>query len=402
MLAIGLAAGPLHAAPASLTLPEAIRQALEREPELRASSGRVGVARGQAVQAGLWSNPELQFSVEDMPLRDAGWSASKRMAGFSQTVPFPGKKRLEGEIGILGLRLSQAELALRRTETVRNVKRAFFQTLAAESLVKVAGDLAKAAEGLAISARKRVEAGAAPEQEALRAEIPLEKARMELADFQRELFNARKLLATLLGRSELGPTTIIGTLAESADPQWLDRQPAEPLAEHPGKKVAQANVSRAALVLHRARLDIFPDVTVGVGAGREAVTNAAIGEIRFGIPLPIVDSSSGKRQEARANLAVAQAEAEAIALRLSREWSNAAERVRVASAQAQIYRKRVLPKANQALSRMQSGYDEGKFSLVDVIETQRTAAEAQLAYQQKLMELNLAQVDLEALLGWLK
>jgi cobalt-zinc-cadmium efflux system outer membrane protein len=44
------------------------------------------------------------------------------------------------------------------------------------------------------------------------------------------------------------------------------------------------------------------------------------------------------------------------------------------------------------------GFAEGKFNFIDLVDTQRTAAEARLAYQQRLLEMNLAQADLEALL----
>ena len=39
------------------------------------------------------------------------------------------------------------------------------------------------------------------------------------------------------------------------------------------------------------------------------------------------------------------------------------------------------------------------FGFIDLLDTQRTAAEARLVYQQKLLELNLAQVELETLSG---
>ncbi len=151
--------------------------------------------------------------------------------------------------------------------------------------------------------------------------------------------------------------------------------------------------------MRRARLDALPDVTVGLGAGREAMTNAAIGEIRVGLPLPIFDGSGGKRRESRGNLAVAEAEEAAVGLKLSREWNAAAARVRSASEQAGVFRERILPKANEVLRRTQTGFDEGKFLLTDLIETQRSAAELRIGYQQKLLELNIAQADLEALLG---
>ena len=382
----------------SLTLPGAIRLALENNPELRATRAKLEAAAGQAEQAGRWSNPELELRAEDWPLRGGGWSNSKRIAGVSQTLPFPGKKAVERKIGLAGVRLSQAELALRQVEIVRNVKAAFYQVLAAEALVAMGGDLVKSAETLFASVAKRVEAGGAPEQEKLRMAIPLEKARMDQGELERDLAAARKTLATLLGRSDLDAWTVTGKLAETGGLAGLKKLP----EGHPSRVAAKVNVARAELSVRRARLESYPDVTMGVGMGREAITNDSIAEIRFGVPLPILDNSSGKRREAHANLAVAEAESNAVELRLSREWSLAASRVRLASEQARTYREQILPKATEALDQVQAGYNEGKFALADAIETRRTAAEGRFAYQRKLLELNIAQAELEALANKLK
>ena len=60
---------------------------------------------------------------------------------------------------------------------------------------------------------------------------------------------------------------------------------------------------------------------------------------------------------------------------------------------------RILPKANEALRLVQTGFEQGKFGFIDLLDTQRTTAEVRLTYQQKLLELNVAQAELEALLG---
>ncbi len=392
MLGAPIIAAPLQAAP--LTLPQAIGRALEREPELRASASRVEAARGQAQQAGRWSNPELAVSLEDWTLREPDLKNAKRLAGFNQTVPFPGKKSLEREIGASGVRLSQAELALRRAETIRATKAAFYQALAAEDLLMEGRIVVQNAETLAAAARKRVAAGAAPEQDTYRAEIPLEKARLNLPDYQRDLANARRTLATLLGCPEADLGQLQGKLAETASPALLGAAPA--VEETPAWHAAQAGVRRAGLEVRRAALETYPDVTLGVSAGKEAETNVTIGQISLGIPLPIFDDASGKQREARANLAVAQAQAEAARSKYVREWAEAVARVCAASEQAAVFRERILPKADEALRRMQAGFNEGKHPLNDLLDTQQTAAEAHIAYRQKLLELNLAQADLEA------
>lgn len=385
----------------TLTLERAVRLALEHNPELRASAARVDAAAGRAYQAKLWSNPELELGTEDGPT-GAGRviSGAKQTIGLAQTLPFPGKKKLDREIGVTAVRATEAELHLRRLELVRDVKAAFFEVLAAERLVAVAGELVQVAEASASTARKRVEAGAAADQEQLRAELTLEQARTELAGFQRDLVAARQRLATLLGRPDLTEAPVSGALAESADLALLDQGPERWLATHPGVVTARRNRERAELELRRARLEPYPDVKLGVAGGREGAPDRdSIVEFRVSLPLPIIDRSKGRKQEARANVAIAEAEAVAIEQRLLQAWGIASKRFRTAAEQVTAYRERILPKANQALRLVQTGFEQGKFGFIDLLDTQRTTAEARLVYQQKLLELNTAQAELEALLG---
>jgi len=382
-----------------LTLEGAVRLALEHNPELRASRGRIDAATGRAYQAKLWTNPELELSTEDGPV-DSGRviSGAKQTIGVAQTIPFPGKKKLDGQIGVSNIRFSEAELSLRRVELVRDVKSGFYQVLAAERLVEVASELVKVAESSAATARKRVAAGAAADQEQLRAEIPLEQARTELSGSQRELTTARQNLALLLGRPDLADAPVAGELAETADLTLLERGLETWLTNHPSVLAARTSRNRAELEIRRARLEPYPDVRLGVAGGREAVPDReSVVEFRLSLPLPIIDRSRGKKQEAQANARIAEADLEAVEQRLLREWGVASTRLRTAVEQATNYRERILPKANEALWLVQTGFEQGKFGFIDLLDTQRTTAEARLAYQRKLLELNIAQAELESL-----
>ncbi len=93
----------------------------------------------------------------------------------------------------------------------------------------------------------------------------------------------------------------------------------------------------------------------------------------------------------------AEAELHVVQQQLQREWANTQKRYRTAGEQVANYRQRILPKAEQALRLVQTGFEEGKFNFIDLVDTQRTTAEARLAYQKKLLELNVAQAELESL-----
>ncbi len=382
-----------------LTLESAIRLALENNPELRASGARVNAAAGRAYQAKKWTNPELELSAEDWPVNNGGgFSNAKQTIGIAQTLPYPGKKSLDKQIGGAGVKLSEAELAVRRTEIVRDVKAAFFRVLATEQLVEVSTQLVAVAESSAATARKRVDAGAAAYQEQLRAEVQMEQARIELTGFQRELAMARQIFATFLGRPETSRARLAGALAETPDVSVTEETAQERLAKHPSLSAAQANLDRTQLANRRARLEPFPDVKVGVSGGRLGETDQSIIQMGFSLPLPIIDRGKGREQEARANMNEAEAELHAVQQQLQREWANALNRYRTAAEQVANYRERILPKAAEASRLVQTGFEEGKFNFIDLVDTQRTTAEARLAYQQKLLEMNIAQAELEALL----
>ena len=383
-----------------LTLSNAIELALANNPALRASGSRIDAASGRAYQAKLWPNPELELSAEDWPVSGGGgFSDAKQTIGLAQTFPFPGKKKLDRQIGASGVRLTQAELSLRRLELMRDVKTAFFQVLAAERLVAVETELVIVAESSATTASKRVAAGAAADEEQLRAEIPLEQARTELAGFQRELLAAHQTLAMLLGRPDLSSAAVSGALAEAPTPGLLDRGPERWLASHPSVVAARTSRDRTQLELRRARLEPYPDVKAAVAGGRIGETDQSIIQLGFSLPLPIIDTGKGKKQEAQANVSVADAELASIEQRLLRDWATARQRLRTAADQVATYRDRILPKANEALRLVQTGFEQGKFGFIDLLDTQRTTAEVRLAYQHKLLEFNVAQAELEALLA---
>jgi outer membrane protein, heavy metal efflux system len=388
------------AGPNMLTLDEAIRVALESSPELQASGARVNAAAGRAYQARKWTNPQLQMNADEWPVGGGGrgFSDSIQTIGIAQTLPYPGKKSFDKQIGGAGVRVSEAELGLRRTEVVRDVKAAFSKVLASERLVEVSTRLVAVAQSSSVTARKRVEAGAAAYQEQLRAEVQLVQAQTELKEFQRERATSRQILVTILGRPDLSGAKFSGTLAEGPKSALLEAKGEEFLAQHPSAMAARANVNRAELEYRRTLLEPYPDVTVALSGGKLGETDQSIVQLGFSLPLPILDRSKGRKDEARANMRVAEAELQAVQQQLLREWTNAQTRYRTAAEEVASYREQALPKADEALRLVQRGFEEGKFNFIDLVDTRRTTAEVRRAYQQKLLELNVAEAEVEALL----
>jgi cobalt-zinc-cadmium efflux system outer membrane protein len=399
LLALALAGQARGDENGALTLESALQLALGHSPELRASVARLEAAQGQARQAGAWPNPSLEAAVEDWPTASGGFSASKRLLGVSQTLPFPGKKSLDSRIGVSGVRIGQAHLALRRLDLLREVKTAFYAVLAAEKLVEVSRELAGVAESSATTARKRVDAGAAPLQEQLRAEVERDHASAALRNRERDLGIAKETLATVLGRPDLAEAPVAGSLPETVDATLLARVTEASLDDHPAVAGSHAARERADLEWRRARLEPYPDLTVAVAAGRVGIEDESIVQAGVAVALPLFDRGQGRKQEARAHLAVAEAELVAARQRVRLAWSAAARRLRTASDQVAVHRERILPRAEEALRLVQIGFTEGKLGFIDLLDTQRTVAEARQSYIESVLGMNVAVAEVEALAG---
>jgi len=397
LLCAGLAGagGVVHAD--DLSLDAALSTAMTFNPELLAARKTIEAAAGRAVQARLWPNPELELSSEELPPSRGGFSGAQNLGGLSQTVPFPGKKPLDGRIGQAKVRSVEAQYRAVEVALVRDVKKAFYRVLASERRVTIGEELVTLAESLAQTARKRVEAGATASQEQVRAVIELDRVKTDLVALRREVIEARLALARLMGQPDQREVPLAGQLPVSTDLPDIAQAREELLRAHPRLAVATAEHERAELELRRARLEPYPDVTVGVAAGRDAAENESLMAVRLSIPLPLADRAQGRKRESAANVEVARAERTATEQRLLEELRVAEARLRAAVEQVTAYRDRILPNAEEALRLVQRGFEAGKFGFIDLLDTQRTVAEARLAYQDKLLELNSAAAELEAL-----
>jgi len=327
-----------------------------------------------------------------------GLSRSKYYFGISQTVPFPGKKALSHRAARYRIRASELDYRASEIALVRDVTVAFYTVVAAERRKELTAELVRLSETLVESTRERVEGGAASAQEELRAEIELESMRTMLNAIEAERAKARQLFAEILGRPDLQDATLAGALATAPSSELLASVDAPSLLDHPRREAAVAHADRAESELRRARLEPFPDVTFGAAVGQNAASGENLMEFRVSLPLPFIDRGQGQTREARAKLEIARAQVTATGQRLWREAWSAQTTLRAAARQVAAYRERILPKAGRALTLTQRGFDEGKFSFLDVLDTQRTAAQARLNYTEKLLEMNVAQAELRALL----
>jgi len=385
-----------------LSLEAAVELALRENASLRAAAARVEGAEARAAAAGLWPGAAVEVGFEDGPAAGVrSLSEAKQTVGLTQTFPWPGKKRLDRQVGRMALEVEQAERRIQQIELVREVKVAFLRILAAEEALGMIEELEQAAEAALSAAKERVAAGDASELEPLRLEIGVARVRNEAAVWRERRQQGRATLALLLGRPDLQEARLCGPggdLIERA--RAVLSVGATPAVASPVLEMARLQQQQAELEWRRARLEAWPDPHVTVAAGRGAAPGRdAVVELRLSFPLPPWDGGQSRRRESWARMQETAALADAVIQR--HQFQVKAARARVASCleRAVRYRDEMIPKAVASLQGAERAAAEGRWGLVDVLTARQTLAELRLASVEQWLELGLALADLEALEG---
>ena len=122
---------PLSAPQSTLQLPALLRQAMDRNPEIRAAQRAIDAKRARIPQSSAWADPKVSVSyggnvVPPFTLM-RGDPSSARQIMAEQEIPYPGKTRLRAEVAT-----REAEAEVQGYESVRRrvateVKEAYFE-----------------------------------------------------------------------------------------------------------------------------------------------------------------------------------------------------------------------------------------------------------------------------------
>lgn len=403
--ALQIFAGAVAAA-TPLTLEEAWRIAEERNPALRTAQAARRAAEGQLTEsrAPLWNNPEVSLEGTRTRFRPAA-PAEDRLsggrAGISQTFEIAGQqgyRREAAEAEIAGI---DANIADVRIQLRAEVEQRFVQVLALQLRSGVERETVSIIEQAAAAMRKRLDAGEVGRLDANLARVEAERARNSLTQLDEQLTQARAELATALQLPAPELPEVVGE---------LERRPAyglEDLLEAASKRQQlmslerREQAARSRLQLERAAR--YPDVTLGIFAGRERepdLRGNVVG-MSLSLPLPLFRRNEAGIGRAITDLTQVQIERQAagrdVPAGVRAQWQ------RVTQLEARVGRLQgaVLPalQDNQRLSVI--ALKEGEIGIVELVLINRQVAEVRRELLEAQAELRRARISLERAAGWL-
>jgi cobalt-zinc-cadmium efflux system outer membrane protein len=385
---------PDSGAERALSLEALEKMALENNPTLAQAAAEVESAEGRKIQAGLYPNPIIGYSGEEISVKDPSDRAIHSIFA-EQTVVTAGKIRKSTEIFSKEAAQATEQLEAQKRRILTDVRVVFYQALGAQEMVHIRSELAGIAREAVETTSQLYNLGQADKPDVLEAEVLAQKAEIELMHAETELERVWRVLASVVGKPDLPRMELSGALNE--EPPRLEEETllTKLLHESPQIKSARAGVERAEAAVKRALAGRYPDVTIGTGYTYNAEPDESQVLFYVRVPIPIFDANQGNIASSKAERNRAEEEIRRAELSIRSELASVFANYRNALYTTERYRKTILPKAQEAYQLYLTRFRQQAASYPQVLIAQRNLFQSRVEYVRSLADLwqNTAVMD---------
>ena len=391
--------------PIELSLSRALQRAQEHAPELLRA--RTEVASTQARRAGaalpLSTNPAVSFL--------GGYR--REFTSTPTATGFQYQFHLEQALEIAGQRQARLSVvaaqvlsAMAMSDHSRTLSRALVHStymlavLGAERL-QVARSREEIAQRLLLSAKARLEVGAASDIEVNLAQIEAGRVAGERVEAEARQEGALGDLRLLCGLPPLVPLRLL----HRAEPPHLltayqELEPLYMLAETSRSDYRALLRQREVQAAERTRLrrEAVPNLVLSFDVQRDLPGQEFFGG-SIGMSLPLWNRNQGPLAILAAAERALELEMRLLKTRIRNEVAVAQRKLLLLRSQVEDFQRTALPPAERNLDLLRRGWQAGKFDLFRVITASRELAETRLRYLDMLEALWSATIELERAIG---
>lgn len=390
--------------PEILTIGMLVREALSKNPELRALEMEVQAAKGERTQAGLWKNPELSGVYGPRRVSDSGGNlhgeGRTRSLTLLQTFEFPGKGSLrkaiaDRNVDIAELGLEQFRLALRG-----KVNQLAYRYATNEQQLEIAREISDYGQAQVELLKHRLASGIQGLLELRVIEASFVEIRMALAELEQSQKQTLTELNILCGRPANDPLRLKLNFTAPTKRFDLRKMVQAGLSHNFQLKARETELLRADDEVTAAQLAVAPDFQIGPFYTQDkAVENEVNMGVAFAVTVPLWDWNQG-------NIAAAEARHSKSGALLNKARRDVeAEIVRrfhayeLALKQLGSFEKGYLEKMHDAADMADRHYRLGAVNVQIFLETQRQYLNAGRIYGDAVVAAHENLLDLQLLTG---
>ena len=389
---------------APLSVDEAVAEALQSNPEIRAAVRRLSLAQLKTTTARSLDDPMFMVRDWDTPIKKP-WDLNQAQMMFSVQQTFLSKEKRDLRSKVAG---DDAEAAASDLESTR-------QEVAAE-VRKACADLMRNADERKLLDRQsallkealsvtlvQYTTGKVPQADVLRAQMAITRLDEQGIELDEERDTARAALNVLLGRHPDEELEIAGNYAAPKDLPPIEELERLAILNRPELAGLRKQIAKSKSEGQVARLAMKPDFTAALGymvmpAGSQS-RNAYMAEMTMNLPWLNRGRHEGETKQADAATAVAQADLETRTSAVFLEVRRAQIATLAAEKRMKLYSDTLLPQAEAAFKASTAAYQNNRAEFLTLIDSQNLLLDIQVAYYKALSATDADVAELERAIG---
>ena len=384
---LGAAQSTTAAAP--LTLAEAMDRALAANPTIAAARLQRPIDVAGVAVAGERPNPDVNYEATKETPRQA--------IGATLPIELGGKRQRRIDLANATVAVGDAALARTIVEVRNDVRRAYFEAVAAAFRAQIEEDVRALAERARDAANARVVAGDVPRSDLTLSDLALANAENDLAGARAEVTATLAELNALLGQPAGAAWKLTDTLSSGA---IIPEKEALDLAVQSSTEiqVADRQIAEQEAKVNLAKALTVPDVSAGGTFTSDAEPEFRYGwRVSAGVTVPLFTRHKAGVTVEESTLARLKQDRAALVARVTGTIAAAIARAAGARDQVARYETSILPLALESERQAQAAYTGGQISLPVLVQllqtardTRRRGLQAGVDYQHALNELDRA------------
>ncbi len=384
---------------ASLTLAQALQRTVANHPRLGVADRTIAMSEGRREQANALPNPTLAFDIDNLaPGGSVPGQPLQTTLLLSQLIELGGKREARVAAALGDYDSARFEREAARLELLSETTVAFIAELAAQRRIALLDRQVAAVERIVPLVRRRVDAGASSPADLTRVQAAGGFLRLERERSRTSLAQARRELALLMALDMPDFASVSGDIGRLPQPAPF-ASIVKALEDNPQLTRWTAVRARRDADLLSARLKPVPDVTASVGWRRYEDTPENALRLGVSIPIPVLDRNRGAIREAQELAQRTEAERAVNRLTLIGIVGKAYDSATGALQQIDLLRRVVLPAARSSLSTIEAGYEQGRFTVLEILDAYQRVADAELMEHDAMATHHTALATIEGLTG---
>jgi cobalt-zinc-cadmium efflux system outer membrane protein len=382
----------------SLTIETAIEKAIKNNSELQYYMNNIEASKALKYQSGLIPNPEFDIEAENIFGSEdfSGFKGSEITASLSQNILLAGKISKREKVSEMNITLAEWDYEAKRLEIITNIRRAFISALTTQKLIEKNNELIKISNELTKNLSERVKAGKISPAEVSRAKIISNNLQIKITRLEANYDAAIYELTILINDPTLSFNNIIGELKEINElPQYDSLY--KMLENNPNIKRYGSEYEKQKAVITYEESKATPDLTISAGYKRLNDAEANTFLVGASVPIPIFNRNQGSIQEAQIRLDQKKNEFETIKNKLILQLNLLYNKLGNLLTTAQKLNAESIPDAEEAFKIIKEGNLVGRFTILDVLDAQRTLFEIDNLYLNIQTDINAVIVEIEGI-----